>query len=141
MKRNSIFMTLVCVVLTAVSLVVGARMVDSGQTEPEETILKDTAGLIELTDAHTRCGKYFVLETHSFTGFDVKQVHVVLPIESNVALVSLYYSDIETVLDESKDTPVLVRMKDESGREKDVVRLSSARFGEAKACLPPPDES
>ncbi len=128
-----------CSVLSATALVLGAASVESGQSDPVESTLVDTAGLIEVDDSSIRCGSYFVLESRSYSGFDVKQVHVVLSLsQENVALVSLYFNDIQTILDDSKKSPVLRRSKDESGKETDVVRLSSADFGEAKECLPPP---
>lgn len=140
MKNDSRFFPLVSLLLTATPLLLGAPSIAAGQTEPVEKVLADSTDHMELTGAQVRCGKYFVLESRDFSGFQVKQVHVVLPLSSNVALVSLYYNDIQTVLDESKDSPVLLRMKDESGRETDVVRLSKASFDEAKECLPPPGE-
>lgn len=124
-----------------IALTVGAPSVATGQSEPTEVILLETANHISMTDAHTRCGKYFVLETHTYGETEVKQVHVVMPMSTaNVALVGLYYNDVHTIIDESKDTPVLLRKKDESGREADELRLSRAEFEEAKACLPPPGE-
>lgn len=142
MKNDSTFSALGCLVLTATALLVGAHPIESGQSEPEERILQDTADHIELSESRIRCGKYFVLESRNFGGFDVKQVHIVLPMSStNVALVSLYYNDIQTVIDESKDRPVLLRTKDETGRHNDVVRLSRTALDEAEECLPPPDEN
>ena len=142
MKKHSVFFAWGCFLLTSTVHVVGAPLVASGQSEPVENTLQETADRIEASESRTRCGKYFVLESRTFSGYEVKQVHVVLPLSSDsVALVGLYYSDIQTTLDESKDSPVLLRMKDASGKATEEVRLSKAAFAEAKGCLPPPGEN
>ena len=142
MKNDSAFFAWSFVLLTATALVVRVPLVESGQSEPVESILQETADHVEQDDTRVRCGKYFVLESRTFSGYEVKQVHVVLPLSSDsVALVGLYYSDIQTTLDESKDSPVLLRMKDASGKATEEVRLSKAAFAEAKGCLPPPGEN
>jgi len=142
MKKHSVFFVWSCFLVTATALVVGAPLVASEQSEPVESILVETGDHIESNESRTRCGKYFVLESHSYNGYDVKQVHVVLPMSStNVALIGLYYNDIHTIIDDSKESPVLMRSKDASGRETDEVRLSKSAFDAAKGCLPPPGEN
>ena len=127
---------------TVVAVVLLAHVVTAGQTEPEEVTLQPTANHITMTDAHTRCGEYFVLETHTYGDVAVKQVHVVMPLSAtNVALIGLYYKSVHTILDESAEAPVLIRKKGPAGRETDELRLKRSVFEQSKACLPPPEEN
>lgn len=110
-----------------------------GQPEPKENVLTDTKEYVTASGPHTRCGKYFVLETKKYGEFEVKQVHVAYLISSGVAVLGLYYSDLAVVFDEAKRTPALLQKRENPGLQKDTIRLSRAAYEEAKACLPPPE--
>ncbi len=110
-----------------------------GVSSEKEIVLIDTEGVVTDDESRTRCGKYFVLETKQYGDFEVKQLHVAFDLDSGVAIATLYYSDVEISLDETKTTPVLLQKRDNPELNKDTIKLSETAFENAKACLPPPD--
>ena len=80
-----------------------------------------------------------VVTDRQYGDFEVKQLHVAFDVDSGVATATLYYSDVEISLDETKTTPVLLQKRDNPESNKDTIKLSETAFEDAKACLPPPD--
>ena len=124
--------------IAALSVLAVHAMPVAGGSTGQEKILTDTEGVIPVDESRTRCGSYFVLETKAYGEFEVKQLHIAFGLESGVAVATLYYSDVEVSLDDTKTTPVLLQKRDNPELSKDTIKLSETAFEDAKDCLPPP---
>jgi hypothetical protein len=107
-------------------------------TQAMETPLVDSNEYINVSGPHTRCSEFFLLETKQIGEFEVKEVHVAYEIDSGVATSILYFRDLAVVIDESRETPVLLLKRANPELDKDMIRLSQAAYDEAEACLPAP---
>ena len=125
--------------IVALSVLTVPAIPVEGVASGQEKVLIDTEGIVTDDESRTRCGKYFVLETKQYGDFEVKQLHVAFDLGSGVAIATLYYSDVEISLDETKTTPVLLQKRDDPELNKDTIKLSETAFEDAKACLPPLD--
>ncbi len=114
----------------------------AGLSQAPETKERELAEVnedyVDIRGTVTHCGKYFLLESRTYGDFEVKQIHLFYAISTgSVAVATKGYSDLDVVIDDSKDKPVLVLKWENPGLAKDRLVLSKKRYEEAKECLPP----
>ena len=108
------------------------------ETPSEYDLAEVDEAYVDATGTKTRCGKYFILETKTYGELEVKQLHVSYAIATGIAMSSMYYPDVEVVLDDTKSIPRLLLKRENPELEKDRIMLSEAQYEEAKECVPPP---
>ena len=114
-----------------------AALARAPETKQRELVAVDE-DYVDIRGSVTQCGKYFLLESRTYGDLEVKLLHLFYTIATgSVAAVSKSYSDLDVVIDDSKDEPALVLKWENPEIAKDQLVLSKKLYEEVKACLPP----